>query len=198
MTSIASSGSPHSRGDEPVYPWQWLTVVGVVIAMMVAGAGWLYQKNGEWYVRATHDSARLSPVHTSESSADPAADSAVPVVQQTSAPPVESDPEFASESLDAIESTRVPPTQIDSGAESTPANRSRAAMPKRPSSIDKAPRRPNTYIIRRGDTLSAIATRVYGNGSQWSIISEANPDLDPKRLSVGHALMLPARPARSP
>jgi nucleoid-associated protein YgaU len=67
-------------------------------------------------------------------------------------------------------------------------------MPKRPSSIDKAPRRPNTYIIRRGDTLSAIATRVYGNGSQWSIISEANPDLDPKRLSVGHALMLPDRP----
>lgn len=32
-------------------------------------------------------------------------------------------------------------------------------MPKRPSSIDKAPLRPHTYIIRR-DTLSAIATRV--------------------------------------
>lgn len=84
------------------YPWQWLAVVEVVIAMMVAGAGWLYQKNGEWYVRATHDSARLSPVHTPESSADPAANSAVPVVQQTSAPSVESDPEFAGESLDAI------------------------------------------------------------------------------------------------
>jgi len=107
MASIASSGSARSRGDEPVYPWQWLAVVGVVIAMMVTGAGWLYQKNGEWYMRATHDSTRSSPP---ESSADPAADSAAPVVQQTtdpSAPPVESDPEFAGEPLDAIESTRV-------------------------------------------------------------------------------------------
>ncbi len=166
--------------------------------MMVAGAGWLYQKNGEWYVRATQDSTRLSPP---ESNADPAADSAVPVVQQTtdpSAPPVESDPEFIGESLDAIESTRVPPTQSDPGAESTPANRSPAAKPKRPSSIDKARLRPHTYIIRHGDTLSAIATRVYGDGSQWSIISAANPDLEPKRLPVGHALMLPDRPVRSP
>ena len=114
------------------------------------------------------------------------------------APPVESDPEFAGEPLDAIESTRVPPRQIDPGAEITPANRSPAAMPKRPSSIDKAPLHPHTYIIRRGDTLSAIATRIYRDGSQWSIISEANRGLDPKRLSVGRALMLPDRPVRWP
>jgi len=79
MASIASNGSARSRGDEHVYPWQWLAVVGVVIAMMVAVAGWLYQKNDEWHVRATHDSTRLSPPESS-------ADSAAPVVQQTTLP----------------------------------------------------------------------------------------------------------------
>lgn len=86
-----------------------------------------------------------------------------------------------------------PPTQIDPGAESTPANRSPAAIPKRPSSIDKAPLHPHTYIIRRGDTLSAIATRVYGTDLSGQSLARRTRDLDPKRLPVGHALRLPDR-----
>lgn len=49
-------------------------------------------------------------------------------------------------------------------------------------------------IIRRGETLWAIATRVYGDGSQYPRIVRANPDLiaQPERIFPGQVFDLPA------
>lgn len=48
-----------------------------------------------------------------------------------------------------------------------------------------------TYTIRAGDTLSAIAVRRYGSARQWRKITRANPGLDPRRLRVGQVIKLP-------
>ena len=48
-----------------------------------------------------------------------------------------------------------------------------------------------TYVIRRGDTLWSIATRVYNNGQRWRDIQAANPGIEPTKLRVGQEIMLP-------
>jgi len=49
----------------------------------------------------------------------------------------------------------------------------------------------NTYTVRDGDTLWAIASRVYGDGQRWVDIAQANPSLDPQRMAVGQVIQLP-------
>lgn len=50
-----------------------------------------------------------------------------------------------------------------------------------------------SYTVEKGDTLSAIAKRVYGRSSQWSAIYQANRDQldDPDRIYPGQVLKLP-------
>ena len=45
------------------------------------------------------------------------------------------------------------------------------------------------YAIRRGDTLSGIAT---ARGISLSALIEANPGIAPNRLSIGQAIVIPA------
>jgi len=51
-----------------------------------------------------------------------------------------------------------------------------------------------TYTVEKGDTLSAIAKRHYGQASAWKQIFEANRDVldDPDRIFPGQKLKLPA------
>jgi len=51
------------------------------------------------------------------------------------------------------------------------------------------------YVVRSGDTLSVIASRVFGDRSRWDDIYQANRDVldDPDSLTVGAELTLPAR-----
>ncbi len=51
----------------------------------------------------------------------------------------------------------------------------------------------HTYVIRHGDTLAAIARRIYGNFRMVRAIERANPGLDPRRLRVGQKIRLPHR-----
>jgi len=50
-----------------------------------------------------------------------------------------------------------------------------------------------TIVVRPGDTLSTIASRVYGSASRWRLIFEANRDKlrDPDFVRVGMRLRLP-------
>ncbi|MEM6551614.1 MAG: LysM peptidoglycan-binding domain-containing protein [Planctomycetota bacterium] len=48
-----------------------------------------------------------------------------------------------------------------------------------------------TYTIRKGDRLWKIAQQEYGDGQRWVDILEANPGLDPKRMTVGEEIVLP-------
>ncbi|WP_034997012.1 LysM peptidoglycan-binding domain-containing protein [Beijerinckia mobilis] len=51
-----------------------------------------------------------------------------------------------------------------------------------------------TYVVKRGDTLSALAQRIYGDASKWKKIYEANRAVigaNPNLILVGQTLVLP-------
>lgn len=52
-----------------------------------------------------------------------------------------------------------------------------------------------TYEIRKGDTLSAIAQRHYGDASQWRRIYEANRSVidDPDKIFPGQKITIPPK-----
>ena len=51
----------------------------------------------------------------------------------------------------------------------------------------------NTYVVVKGDSLSKIAQRAYGDGRKWRKIYEANKDLikDPDLIYPGQSLRIP-------
>ena len=53
----------------------------------------------------------------------------------------------------------------------------------------------HTYTVQKGDTLSAIAKREYGDANEWKRIYEANRDTvkDPDLIHPGQQLTIPAR-----
>jgi nucleoid-associated protein YgaU len=50
-----------------------------------------------------------------------------------------------------------------------------------------------TYVVKRGDTLAAIAAAMYGDPSQWRLIAEANRQDDPRRQRIGAVLTIPKK-----
>jgi nucleoid-associated protein YgaU len=48
-----------------------------------------------------------------------------------------------------------------------------------------------TRVVRRGDTLSAIAGQEYDDPAMWRPIARANDIVDPRRLSPGQVLSIP-------
>jgi LysM repeat protein len=53
----------------------------------------------------------------------------------------------------------------------------------------------DVYIVKEGDTLSAIAQWWFGDATRWDLIQDANPGLKPERMQIGQKLKLPARTA---
>lgn len=51
-----------------------------------------------------------------------------------------------------------------------------------------------TYIVKRGDSLSRIATSVYQDSSRWRLLAEANHLTRPWYVYVGQSLILPDVP----
>ncbi len=47
------------------------------------------------------------------------------------------------------------------------------------------------HTIKRGDTLGEISQRYYGTMTHWQKIVQANPKLEPKRLTVGMKIIIP-------
>jgi nucleoid-associated protein YgaU len=74
-----------------------------------------------------------------------------------------------------------------------------AAHTKRPAPVKGAPpaEKPavalagNSYKVKKGDTLFAIAKTQYGDGKQWQKIASANPGVSPSTLHVGQTLVIP-------
>lgn len=50
---------------------------------------------------------------------------------------------------------------------------------------------PARYTVKKGDTLSGIAAKQYGDAAKWHAIATANNIRDPKALKVGQVLKLP-------
>ena len=49
-----------------------------------------------------------------------------------------------------------------------------------------------SYVVKPGDTLTSIATRLLGSGNEWREIAKLNPTVDPDKLKVGQRLVLPS------
>ena len=49
-----------------------------------------------------------------------------------------------------------------------------------------------THVVARGDTFASIAKKLYGNARRGRDIAAANPGVDPRRLTPGMTLSLPA------
>jgi hypothetical protein len=50
---------------------------------------------------------------------------------------------------------------------------------------------PSTYRVRRGDTLSKIAKKLYGDSHKWKIIADANHIRDRRHLKINQILKIP-------
>jgi nucleoid-associated protein YgaU len=52
-----------------------------------------------------------------------------------------------------------------------------------------------TYEVKKGDSLSKIAKRVYGDAQAWKTIYEANTDIlkDPDKIYPGQKLKIPQK-----
>jgi nucleoid-associated protein YgaU len=50
-----------------------------------------------------------------------------------------------------------------------------------------------SYTVRRGDSLSLVASRFYGNEQDWQVIIKANPQLQGREnsLEIGEKFLLP-------
>jgi len=51
------------------------------------------------------------------------------------------------------------------------------------------------YTVASGDTFSTIAFKVLGDRNEWKQIAEANKDVDPRKLTLGMQILVPARGA---
>ncbi|MBM4007694.1 MAG: LysM peptidoglycan-binding domain-containing protein [Planctomycetes bacterium] len=72
-----------------------------------------------------------------------------------------------------------------------PAGASKATAPVRAPAAT-----PGAYTVQSGDTLSSIATKVYGDSKLWKRIYDANKDAigsDPGALKVGQSLRIPPK-----
>lgn len=49
----------------------------------------------------------------------------------------------------------------------------------------------SVYVVQSGDTLGAIARKVYGNAHMYPLIQQANNIQDPRRIWVGQRLTIP-------
>ena len=75
-------------------------------------------------------------------------------------------------------------SNVTSGSSST------APAPPEPTSTSGTGK---TYVVVKGDTLSGIAKREYGNANKWHSIYEANKDVikDPDLIYPGQELRIP-------
>lgn len=54
------------------------------------------------------------------------------------------------------------------------------------------------YAIKKGETLAVIAKRHLGGVQRMQELLDLNPDLEPRKLTIGQRIWLPARDAKAP
>lgn len=74
---------------------------------------------------------------------------------------------------------------------STPTKSPAPPPVSKPTASTSKPPPKRTYVIKKGDTLWALAVKYYGNGSDWTKIQSANPGIVPTKLKIGSTIVIP-------
>lgn len=104
---------------------------------------------------------------------------------------VSAEPRAQSNATPTDEPTKRPyvfptPIFIPTYADDTPAPRSATSIPLQPGA--------DTYTVQSGDSPWLIAQKVYGDGTKYKLIMDANGMTDQTRLRVGTVLKIPSAP----
>ena len=134
--------------------------------------------------RALHEQPPLSPV-------PPAGDA--PRTASTAPGPVETAPEgekpIAGHSNDG---GQTPPPLEPHPGETPPRGTATASKQDFPAeTAPQPPSSPAQHVVRKGESLAAIAKSRLGDENRWREIAALNAGLDPKRLKVGQTIQLP-------
>ncbi|MBK6941070.1 MAG: LysM peptidoglycan-binding domain-containing protein [Planctomycetes bacterium] len=88
------------------------------------------------------------------------------------------------------------PSGRDPGADEDAA-RGSAPAEQHPPKVQDPPESdaPIHYAVKKGDTLSSIAAAHFGDKKYYTLIQQANPGVDARKLTVGQELILPAKSA---
>jgi nucleoid-associated protein YgaU len=114
-----------------------------------------------------------------------------PVVENTPVPALDQSERTPVQPLDAY--TAPPPQRMQRQPAYTPPPKpvtiKPADEPLRPSQAEHA----RTYIVKKGDTLSAISKKFYNTPNRWKEIYEANRARvkSPNKLKIGTKLIIP-------
>lgn len=120
----------------------------------------------------------------------------------TYTPPPASTTNTPAYTSDTASTTYTPPPSYTPGNASTGTGSStmrvadESMAPRTTKSATKSSGRSSgsqTYVVKKGDTLSEIAQKKYGSASKWTKIYNANKSRisDPKKLQVGTKLIIP-------
>jgi LysM repeat protein len=85
-----------------------------------------------------------------------------------------------------------PPPTSNSGNSTTDSKLS-SALKNNTGGRTQTTQQKRYYVVRRGDTMGEIASKYYGSASKWTKIRDANPKINPNKMSVGTKLLIPFR-----
>jgi nucleoid-associated protein YgaU len=178
-TTLADANSSNSECDFSVY-YLYLTLAGTSGDIGAAFAGF-YGVNG-WDTQNPYQGFDSYFGNTSgdQNGADNKGDGNV----STDSQPAENTPAQSETPATQTPATQTPATQapaVETPAAQTPAVQTPAAAAS------------TTYTVVKGDCLWNIAKKVYGSGTQFGKIAEANGIGFPYTIYVGQTLIIPAK-----
>lgn len=88
-----------------------------------------------------------------------------------------------------------PAKAVEAFVTQTPVGKAKTAGAKVVPAMDTAEPTPRvggtTHVVRKGETLTAIAKAEYGDGRKWKKIAAANPSVASGALKIGQTLIVP-------
>src|SRR5690606_2116569 len=93
--------------------------------------------------------------------------------------------------LTAVNDVKLATGPVKGGAKSSSKKSSSTKKKKTAASKNKAStaaKKTRYYTVKKGDTLSGIAYKLYGDTSKWRALADRNNIKDPKKLQIGKKL----------
>ncbi|ARO31694.1 5'-nucleotidase protein [Rhizobium sp. NXC14] len=125
-------------------------------------------------------------------SAEPAPAAPAPAAPAPAAPAPSAEPSPAPATPAPAEPAPAPSAQAPA-AEPAPAPSAPAPATEPPPAAAPASATPSTHVIAEGDTFWDLAETFYGDGTLWRKLSDANGKPNPRHLTVGKEIQVPAK-----